>query len=516
MRNKRLAISLLLAPLLLALTTTGSARASAMQEPPPATARTPTPAAAFDAYVADAVAEWGTTGLAVAVVRGGETVFAKGYGVRDLGTGAPVDAHTLFAIGSTTKAMTAAAIGMLVDEGALHWDSRVEELLPGFALADPWVSRELTVRDLLTHRAGLGNADLLWYRRGADPDWIVSQARLIPTAYSMRAGYVYQNIMYAAAGAVIETVSGRSWAEFVTERILEPLGMERTVALGRMTESMDNVASPHYRIDGEVRVIDNAWVDPVAAAGSVWSSVNDMAKWVAFMLSDGEVDGLRLLEPATHAELLTPQIVVPRASFYPTTAVTEPTWTTYALGWFQHDWGARDLSFHTGSIDGMVAIAALLPEEGLGVYVLANLDHSEVRHALMYEALERWGGFESGRDWSVELKELYDGIAAEQADRTRGFLERRTLDTEPSLPLEAFAGTYHDPLFGNVEIRLEQGGLQIVRGEVTGDLAHWHYDNFMARWHREWMGTTPVDFLPSHGRVNRFEAFGRTFRRVER
>lgn len=470
-------------------------------------------AEAFDAYVADAVEDWGTTGLAVAVVHDGETVFANGYGTRELGSGEPVNADTLFAIGSTTKAMTAAALGMLVDEGTLEWDSRVEELLPGFALSDPWVSRELTVRDLLTHRAGLGNADMLWYRSGADPDWILSQARHIPAAYSMRASFIYQNIMYAAAGAVIERLSGRSWADFVTERIFEPLGMERTVALGRMTENMDNVASPHYLVDGEVRVIDNAWVDPVAAAGSVWSSVNDMAKWVAFMLSDGESNGVRLLAPETHAELLEPQVIVPEGPFYPTARITEPTWRTYALGWFQHDWGAHDLSFHTGSIDGMVAIAGLLPEEGVGVYVLANLDHSEIRHALMYEALERWGGFESGRDWSVELEQLYDGIAAERAEFMQGILDRRVTDTEPSLPLEAYAGTYHDPLFGDVEIRHEDGGLVIERGEVSGELAHWHYDNFIARWELEWMGTTPIDFLPSDGSADRFEAFGRTFRR---
>src|SRR4051812_16532835 len=183
----------------------------------------------LDAYAAKAVAEWRVPGLAIAVVKDGRIVFAKGYGVREAGKVAPVDTQTLFAIGSTTKAMTAAAIGMLVDEGKLRWDDPVTQHLPTFQLADPYVTREITIRDLLTHRAGLGNGDVLWYGTDADGAEILRRARFIPSAYSMRAGFIYQNVMYGIAGQVVGAVSGMTWAEFLKKRIFEPLGMTRTV-----------------------------------------------------------------------------------------------------------------------------------------------------------------------------------------------------------------------------------------------------------------------------------------------
>jgi len=394
-------------------------------------------AAAFDAYVTQAVKDWGAVGLAVAVVHDGELVFAKGYGIRDIRTGARVDEHTLFAIGSTTKAMTAAALGILRDEGKLDWDDRVTDHLPGFELSDPYVTRELTIRDLLTHRAGLGNADLLWYRTGRSADDIIERARFIDPAYSFRSGYTYQNIMYATAGAIVEAVSGQSWDEFVRERIFVPLGMDGTVPLLAETSDNDNVAAPHYRIDGELVRADNASVDAVAAAGSVWSSVSDMSRWMRLMLNGGEFNGTRILQPETHAELLRPQIVIPPGQFYPTVRLTQPRWTTYALGWFQHDYDGRFVSFHTGSIDGMVAINGLLPDENLGVYVLGNLDHVEVRHALMYKAFDLWGGDPDGRDWSTDLRELYDGIHAQVEAAAAATRQMRVEDTAPSHVLEA-------------------------------------------------------------------------------
>lgn len=480
----------------------------------PATAQETDLAAAFDAYVRQAVADWEVPGLAVSVVHGGEVVLSRGYGVREIGGSGAVDSQTLFAIGSTTKAMTAAAIGMLVDEGKLSWDSKVEDLLPGFRLADPWVSRELTVRDLLTHRAGLGNADFLWYRSGRESADVLARARFIDPAYSMRAGFVYQNIMYATAGAVIETVSGMPWSEFVQTRIFAPLGMERTEPLHAGARTRDNVATPHDRIDGEIVTIENAPVDAVAAAGSVWSSAGDMARWLLFMLQGGELGGRRLLEAETAAELLRPQVIVPADAFYPTAELTRPHWTTYAMGWFQHDYDGRAVSFHTGSIDGMVAIAGMIPDEGLGVYVLANLDHAELRHALMYRAFDLWGGVADGRDWSADLQKLYGDIQARARESLVAAEESRVPDTTPSLPLEAYAGTYVDPLYGQVEVALEDGSLRLRAGELKATLEHWHYDTFRGAWSRRWMGTTLATFhLDARGRVASLQLLGRTFRR---
>jgi CubicO group peptidase (beta-lactamase class C family) len=456
----------------------------------------PRPLADFDDYVERAVEDWEAVGLAVAVVKDGELVFAEGYGVRDLEAGGPVGPDTRFSIGSTTKAMTAAALGMLVDEGKLGWDDPVIDHLPGFRLSDPWLTREATIRDLLTHRAGLGNADHLWYEIETDRENILERFALAPVAYSPRSSFIYQNIMYAAAGSVVEAVSGTPWPDFVTERIFEPLGMDGTRALLSRVEGEPDVARPHDRVGGERVPIRNASVDPVDAAGSVWSSVADMSIWLRFLLAGGvTAEGERLLEEATVEELFRPQTLVPGDQFYPTAQLTRPNWTSYGLGWFQHDYRGRKLDFHTGSIDGMVAIAGLLRGEDLGVYVLGNLDHVEVRHALLYRVLDLYLAPDDVRDWSAELKELYDGITAAAAARVAAAEETRVEGTAPSHDLAAYAGRYGAPGYAPVEVSESGGGLRVYRGPgLQGPLVHWHYDTFRAEWDAAWRGTAPVTF----------------------
>jgi CubicO group peptidase (beta-lactamase class C family) len=487
------------------------------------------PAQALDAYTAKAVRDWQVPGLAISVVKDGRVVFARAYGVRELGRPAPTDTQTLFAIGSTTKAMTAAALAMLVDEGKVRWDDPVTRYIPAFQTADPYVTRELTVRDLLTHRGGLGNADYLWYESDIPAAEVRRRVRFLRPAYSLRSGFIYQNVMYAVAGDVVEAASGMPWDEFVRRRIFTPLGMTRTVTTLREAQARENVASPHDRVDGTIRVIHNASVDPVAPAGSIWSNVADMAKWMRFMLdsarppaSRAPADGRRLLEPATWAELLKPQTIVTPQGFYPTARLIRPHWTTYALGWFQHDYDGRAVSFHTGSIDGMVAIIGLIPDERLGVSVLANLDHAEVRHALMYTVFDLWSdGLRRGtrgaaRDWSAEMLKLYGGIQA-QADSARLRQEsQRVAGTRPTLPLERYAGTYLDSLYGAATVTLERGQLVLRRGARTAVLEHWHYDTFRARWANAWQGTSMVTFaLGARGTPERLELGGATYRRNE-
>ncbi|MGI9626924.1 MAG: serine hydrolase [Longimicrobiales bacterium] len=453
------------------------------------------PLEGFDDYARQAVADWGATGLAVAVVKDGELLFAEGYGVRTLGQPELVDTETLFSIGSTTKAMTAAAIGMLVDEGHMEWDDLVVDHLPGFQLSDPYLTREITVRDLLTHRAGLGNADFLWYEQEVDQAEVIHRIRYAEPAYSLRSSFIYQNIMYATAGAVVEAVSGVPWEAFVQTRIFEPLGMSHTVSTLAATRTKPNVATPHYRIEGEVHAIENASVDPVAAAGSVWSSVENMSRWLRLLLAEGVTpEGDVLLAPETIEEMFEAQTLVPRSQFYPTAQLTKPNWTTYGLGWFQHDYQGRKVDFHTGSIDGMVAIAGLIRDEELGVYVLGNLDHVEVRHALMYRVFDLFGAGEP-RDWSTDLKTLYDGLA-EQGEAARAeAAENRAQGTTPSRPLAAFTGTYHDRLYGTVEVSQRDGGLYLHYGPgLQGPLDHWHYDTFQIPWEARWRGRGTATF----------------------
>jgi CubicO group peptidase (beta-lactamase class C family) len=471
--------------------------------------------AGLDAALAQGARDWHVPGLAVAVVKGGSVVFSKGYGVRELGKPGPVDEHTLFAIGSTTKAMTAALVGMLVDEKKLAWDDPVTKHLPWFALSDPYLTREISVRDLLTHRAGLGNADYLWYGQSTGPRNILERVRLLPPAYSLRASFIYQNVMYAAAGAVVEAVGGRPWAEMMRTRIFEPLGMSDTVATAATLTQQPNVAKPHFTIAGAVTRIENASVDGVAPAGSVWSSVHDMAKWSAMLLAGGTAGSRNLLAPGTVEELFKPQVMVTAEAFYPTARLTKPKWTTYGLGWFQQDYRGRPVDYHTGSIDGMVAIHGLLRDEGAGVVVLANLDHAELRHAIMLDVFDRYIG-DARRDWSSDLRTLYEGLRREADAEERKADTRRVIGTRPSLALPAYAGTYSDPLYGDVVITLEGNRLRArYGGAYVGPLEHWNYDSFRATWEAAWRGTATLTFvLDADGKPTRLEAMGARFRRT--
>jgi CubicO group peptidase (beta-lactamase class C family) len=476
------------------------------------------PLAGFDAYVSKAAKDWRAPGLAIAVVKDGQVTFVHGYGVRELGKPAAVDTRTLFAIGSTTKAMTAALVGMLVDEKKAEWDAPVTRYLPWFQLKDPAVTRELTVRDLLTHRAGLGNADYLWYGQRSSTDEILRRVRLVDPAYSVRSGFIYQNVMYAAAGAVIEAASGKPWAEMMRTRIFQPLGMRDTIPTAATLASQSNVASPHAVIDGQVRVIENVSVDPVAAAGSVWSNVDDMAKWMQFLLDGGRAGGASgtpLLSKEVFAELFTPQTIAPY-EMYPTTRLTRPHWMTYGLGWFQQDYRGRAVDFHTGSIDGMIAIHGLIRDERLGVYVLGNLDHAEVRHALMYTVFDRYAG-RSERDWSVDFLKLYGDLQSDAAQTAAKRDAGRVTGTSPSLPLKQFAGEYVDPLHGVVKVTDEAGALSVQYGAAfVGTLEHWHFNTFRARWKAAWRAPELVNFvLDSEGRPGALEMMGARFSRQQ-
>lgn len=461
----------------------------------PAAAAETFDAEAFHAYVEQAVIDWNATGLAVAVVRGEELLFARGFGLLELGKPETVDPDTLFSIGSTTKAMTAATLGILVDEGKLGWDDPVRRHIPEFEVGDPWVSKAMTVRDLLTHRGGLPNTDVFWYGQDTDMDDMLSRLRHVEPAYSMRSGFIYQNVMYATAGEVVKRVSGMPWHDFVDSRIFDRLGMERTVPLISLTRGRGNVASPHHVVDGETVVIDNAPVDSVAAAGSVWSSVREMSLWLRMLLAGGVAsDGTRILSEAVVEEMFRPQALVDRAGFYPTQQLTKPKWVTYGLGWFQQDYDGEALDFHTGSIDGMVAIAGLIRDEGIGVYVLGNRDHVEVRHALMLRGLDALLG-RPFRDWSAELKTLYDGLAEAQEKALAALRETRVEGTRPHLPPVGYAGTYRHEIGGEIVVRAGEEGLRLEYGPgLEGPLTHWSHETFRAAWDAQWRGEVLVTF----------------------
>ncbi|MFZ5999722.1 MAG: serine hydrolase, partial [Bacteroidota bacterium] len=414
---------------------------------------------------------------------------------------------------STTKAMTAVCIGMLVDEGKLKWDDAVVTYLPEFQLYDPYITREIKIRDLLVHDTGLGNADFLWDIMKVSSEEILEKMRYVKPSYSLRSSFIYQNIFYLAAGKVIEKVSGKPWGVFVKERIFQPLQMTRTVPFIREAD-VTNQTKPHYNIEGKITVITHTVADEIGPAGSVWSSIDDMSKWMICMLDSSKYADGRLLTKKTWMEMFKPQVIVPAEQFYPTMQLTKPNWTTYGLGWFQHDYKGKKVNFHTGSLAGAIAINAQLPEEKLGIYVFGNYDHAEVRHALIYKAFDHFalGGT---RDWSADFLKLYKNINAGYEKMQKDFEAKRVMDTKTTFELDAYTGTYSDPLYGSVVITREGNELKAVANNyLKASFTHWHYDTFRGWYDKKWNGKSTATFvLGADGKIAKVNFDGIEFAR---
>jgi CubicO group peptidase (beta-lactamase class C family) len=468
----------------------------------------------FDKYVRQAVTDWHVPGLAIAVVKDGQVIFAKGYGLRELGKPGNVDTQTIFGIASTTKALTAACAAMLVDEGKLHWNDKVTDYLPDFQLYDPYVTRELTVSDLFLHDSGIGNTDYLWGTMNISSDEILHRMWLVKPQYGFRAGFVYQNIFYMAAGKVIEKASGMPWEAFIQKRIFTPLKMTRTVPVFSKSKGMPNQTAAHVKVDSTIIVIEKDMTDAIAPAGGVWSCVDDMAKWVNCMLDSSKYGNQRLLKPESWARLLKPQTFVSQEEFYPTARITKPHWITYGMGWFQQDYKGQKVDFHTGSLGGLVVINGMIVDKKIGVYVLANLDHAEVRHALMFKAFDYFalGG---DRDWSKEFQTLYSGLRAKGEKAEKDYETKRVMNTHPTLDMKSYAGTYTDPLYGSVVITATGDKLSLnINQFLSAEATCWNYDTFRGPYARKEYGKVTASFsIDELGKISTVTVDGLTFAR---
>lgn len=451
--------------------------------PADATAQ-PAPLGGLDDYITAAMEAWEVPGLAIAVVHDGRTVYERGYGVRDVTTGEPVDEHTLFAVGSTSKAFTSATLGMLVDEGRLGWDDRVIDHITWFEMYDAYATRELTVRDLLTHRSGLARGDAVWYSWPHDRNEIIRRVRYLEPTRSFRGAWQYQNLMFLTAGEVVHAVSGQSWDDFVAERIFAPLGMDRSVTSASALPHMDNVASPHVPVDGTPTPVAHKNIDNVGPAGSIYSSVSQMARWVALHLESGVHGGARLVSDSVMAEMHYPQMAIqadaPENRLHSRDAVMN--FNAYGLAWWVLDYRGRKVVDHGGGIDGMRAHVAFMPEKGVGMVALSNARPNNLIVALMYRVFDHYLDGSVGResaDWStLMLAEMKEG-EARAAEARRELEAGRAMGTSPSRPLAEYAGAYEEEYHGVVDILHEDGGLRLsLGGKTTGRLDHWHHDVF--------------------------------------
>ncbi len=461
---------------------------------PPILAQT-APLSGLDGYIEQVRRDWGVVGLAVAVVKDDSVVYARGFGFRTQGTAEPVDAHTLFAIGSNTKAFTGAGLGILVDDERLGWDDHVIDHLPAFQLFDPYVTREITVRDLLAHRSGLGRrGDANWYGTDFDRDEVVRRIRFLAPNASFRAEFGYQNTMFLAAGEVIEAVTGVSWDQWMAERLFRPLDMSRSNTTTRALANAPNVAAPHVRRDGKTWAVPYRNLDNIAAAGSINSCVLDMARWMRMLLNGGELEGRRVLSAEVVREMATPQTLRPLTAdareMFPSTH-----FAAYGLGLGLRDYRGRLVISHTGGIDGMLSQVTLVPEERLGIVILTNTAPNNAFSAITFHLVDGYLGA-GGRDWNAAFLEEFRQQDARVADARQQRLATRAKGTKPSLPLASYAATYEDPMYGRATVRLEQGKLVLQRHTaLVGDLEHWHYDTFRVNWRDPVLGDGMVTFV---------------------
>jgi len=446
----------------------------------------------LDSYVERTRQEFEAPGIAVAVVKDGQVVLAKGYGVRRLGDPTPVDAQTLFGIASNTKAFTAAALAILVDEGKISWDDPVTKHLPSFQMYDPYVTREMTIRDLLVHRSGLGlgAGDLLyWPHSTYTREEIVSRLRYIKPATSFRSRYAYDNILYLVAGQVIQAVTGKSWDDFVKDRIFIPLGMTSTNTSVSAFKPGDDVATPHARVNGKAQPIEYNNFDNNAPAGAINSCVADMAKWIIVQLNSGLIahsasGDQRLFSERQSQQMWSPQTIIPISDPPPPLAALRPNFAAYGLGWGLADYRGKKIVSHTGGLAGLVSRVTMVPDLKLGIVVLTNQEVGGVFQAITYHILDAYLGAPP-TDWvSAYHTVLQTGeTRAKEAENKQK--TARAADSKPSLALEKYAGQYNDPWYGTVALSMQEGKLVMSFDHtqaLVGELEHWQYDTFIARW----------------------------------
>jgi CubicO group peptidase (beta-lactamase class C family) len=432
---------------------------------------------ALDSYIQTAMHDGKVPGLAVGIVQNGNAVYVKGFGVRDITTGQPVTPDTLFDIGSCTKAFTAAAVGILVDEGKMRWDNRVDEYIPFFHLYDPLADENVTMRDLLTHRTGMGGTDLLWYGGSFSAEEIIRRVRYIPPEFGFRARFEYQNVMYATAGYAVGQASGGTWQDFVRAHIFGPVGMSGADFSATDAQNAADHATPHDLKDGKVVTIPWRNIDNVAPAGSINAGVKDMTKWIAMQLNDGMANGQQIVSAKSLREMHTPQIVVPQGGefdlFFP-----KSLQMSYGMGWFIQDYEGHQIWLHPGDIDGFASLVVLIPEVKTGFVILTNLDHTALRAGLGWHLVDEFLNLPQ-QDWVAHFQEVADHFTAMEKRAEAEEANPKHPDTHPSRELTAYAGTYRSKAYGDVVVTFEGDQLQVKFNSFSGTLKHFQYDTFV-------------------------------------
>ncbi|MEO8453644.1 MAG: serine hydrolase [Sphingomicrobium sp.] len=476
------------------------------------------PPAGFEQRVEQLRKQFGVPGVSIAIVEDGKVTLAHGWGVRDIGTNKPVDGDTIFFTGSTGKAFTNAALATLVDAGKIKWDDKVIDHMPDFRMWDPWVTREMTIRDLLVHRSGLGlgEGDLLFLPNSTlSRKETVRRIRYLKPATSFRSGYAYDNILYMAAGQLIEEVSGESWEKYIHDHVFGPLDMNHSTDTDAEFQANPNHARPHSRNNGAIHGLgtqapldENATIAQNAApAGGLAISANDMGRWLLTQLGRGKIPGgeKRLFTEQQSNEMWTGVVPTPIRHFPAEFAATEPNFNLYALGWDISDYRGAKVIGHDGAVLGSQATIALLPGKNVGIFIAANSEDGEIILGLRDELLDHYLGAPRNQ-WPERFHQFKIGrlnTAAEQMKTAAA----KPAAIGPSLSLDRYAGDYTDPWYGTIKVRQSGKGLTIDfphSSGMEGPLTHYQYDTFKTNPQLDWVEPAYVTFsIGADGKVDR-------------
>jgi len=498
--------------ILIAFSAVGAAFAQALAAP--AAVPAAAPAYSLEADVTRVMKLFDVPGIAIAIVKDGKLVVAQGFGVRKLGEPAKVDSKTLFEIASNSKGFTAAALAMLVDEGKLAWDDPVVKHLPDFRMYDPYVTAEMTVRDLLTHRSGLGlgAGDLLWWPTTTfTTDEIVHNLRYIRSATSFRNKYAYDNLLYIVAGKLVASKSGKTWGETMRERILEPVGMVSTTTSLEEHKDNPNVSNPHGKINGKIAAVKAMPVANAVGAVGINTNAEDIARWMTTLLDGGKIAGkdARLFSEAQARELWTPQMPVKINQMKPSLAATTPNFLAYGLGFYLRDYHGKLMVMHGGALQGFYSKVVMVPESKLGIAILTNAESSGALNALQYRLLDQYLGV-APTDWIKAIADVERENHEKEMARVKTVSAARVGGTKPSLPLSSYEGDYQDAWYGVATIKHAGAGLMLSFSrtpDLTGELEHVQHDTFIVRWkERNFNADAYVTFSLDHdGSIERMK-----------
>lgn len=445
---------------------------------------------AIDTLIERSMKAFDVPGIAVGVIKDGKVVYAGGRGVRSLKTMQKMDENTLFGIASNSKAFTTTALGMLVDEGKIKWDDKVRDYIPEFKLYNPYVTEEFTIRDLLTHRSGmgLGAGDLMLFPDGSDftVKDIIHNLRYLKQVSGFRTKYDYDNNLYIVAGEIIARVSGKSWPEFVEERIIQPVGMTKTAALFERLKDKSNVIDGHAPVNGKVQVIARESLTVSAAAGGINSNVTDLLKWVQVLLAQGKYgEGLakRLISEDVHRELWTPQTILPVRTPGP----YNTHFAAYGLGFGLTDVNGYKQVSHTGGLSGMVTQITMIPELNLGIIVLTNQQEGGAFISITNQIKDGYFG-KTGTDWVTLLSSNRNKSVSDAKTLTDSIwrqIEEAQKPGQNKTDVNVFLGTYSDAWLGDAIISLKNGKpwFDSKRSpKLTGELFPYKGNTFVVKW----------------------------------